>query len=127
QRKAFALLQVADAFTANNILRDGICIDNERISVRKDKKEPIRCAKCQCFGHITRNFTDPSNMCGTCAEPHITSQCNAYRTTRCVNCHSNDHTSWGRKCPEFLRRCELLDEKYLENKMPYFPTNAAWT
>lgn len=66
-------------------------------------------------------------MCRTCAESHITSQCNTYRTTRCTNCRSNGHTSWSRKCPEFIRRCDLLDEKFPENKMPYFPTNAAWT
>ncbi|KAG2046650.1 hypothetical protein BDR06DRAFT_866067, partial [Suillus hirtellus] len=92
----------------------------------KDKKEPIHYAKCQHFGHIAQNCTDPPNTCSTCTEPHITSQCNTYCTTRCVNCCSNDHTSWGRKCPEFLHRCELLDEKFPENKMPYFPTNAAW-
>jgi hypothetical protein len=127
QRKAFALLQVADAPTANNILRDGICVDNERISVRKDRKEPIRCAKCQRYGHIARNCSDESDTCGTCGEQHRSSSCNAYRTTRCVNCRNSNHTSWSRKCPEFIRRCEILDERYPENKMPYFPTEAAWT
>jgi hypothetical protein len=47
QSKAFALLHVSETTTANNILRDGLCIDNQRISVHKDKKEPFRCAKCQ--------------------------------------------------------------------------------
>ncbi|KAG2747165.1 hypothetical protein P692DRAFT_201791369 [Suillus brevipes Sb2] len=127
QRKAFAIVQVADAHTANNLLRDGICIENERFVVRKDKKEPIRCAKCQSYGHIARNCSAPADLCGTCAGQHSTLHCNAYRTTRCVNSRTDNHTSWSRKCPEFIRRCELLNEKFPENRMPYFPTEAAWT
>ncbi|KAG1790857.1 uncharacterized protein HD556DRAFT_1211102, partial [Suillus plorans] len=122
QRKVFALLQVADATTANDILRDGLCIDNERITVRKDKKEPICCAKCQCFGHIARSCMATFDTCGTCGDQHCTTQCNTFRTTRCINCRSSEHTSWSRKCPE----CEILDDKFPENKMPYFPTDAAW-
>lgn len=33
QRKAFALLQVSDIHTANSIIREGLCIESERISV----------------------------------------------------------------------------------------------
>jgi len=127
QRKAFALLHVTEADIANNILRDGICIDNERFGIHKDMKEPIRCAKCQRYGHIARNCRSTSDVCGTCTENHRTSHCNAFRTTRCVNCRSNNHTSWNRKCPEFLRRTEIINDKFPENKMPYFPTEAAWT
>jgi hypothetical protein len=127
QCKAFALLQIAEAPIANDILRDGLCIANERISVRKDKKEPIRCAKCQGYGHIARGCSATTDTCGTCGEQHRTTQCSAYRTTRCVNCRSLTHTSWSRRCPEFIRRCELLDERYPENRMPYFPTETAWT
>lgn len=127
QRKAFALLQVIEAPIANDILRDGLCINNERIEVRKDKREPLRCAKCQRYGHIARNCSASSDICGTCSAKHRTSQCSAFRTTRCINCNSNDHTSWSRKCREFIRRCELMDEKYPENRMPFFPTETAWT
>lgn len=127
QRKAFALLQVSTASCANDILRDGICIDSERFAVRKDKKEPTRCAKCQRYGHIARNCNALVDTCGTCSGEHRTTQCTAYRTTRCVNCKSSSHTSWGRNCPEFIRRSDLLNEKYPENRMPYFPTELAWT
>ncbi|KAG2074138.1 hypothetical protein BDR04DRAFT_1008619 [Suillus decipiens] len=78
QQKAFALLQVADAYTANNILRDGLCIDNKCIMVHKNKKEPIQCAKCQHYGHITRNCTAQADTCGTCADNHSTIHCNAF-------------------------------------------------
>ncbi|KAG2075525.1 hypothetical protein BDR04DRAFT_1005034 [Suillus decipiens] len=93
QQKAFALMQVTDIHMANNILKDGICIANEQINVCKDKKEPICCAKCQKFNHITKNYTILLNICGTCGDNHRTSTCNSYRTTHCINCHSNQHTS----------------------------------
>jgi len=41
QCKAFALLQVTDIILANNIIKDGLCIDTQKIYARKDKKEPI--------------------------------------------------------------------------------------
>lgn len=127
QTKAFALLHVSDIHTANDILRDGLCIANERVNVRKDKKEPLRCAKCQKFNHIAKNCTSAVDICGTCGNDHRTSSCNSYRTTRCVNCRSQQHTSWSRSCPEFAKRCQDMDDKYPENRMPYFPTENAWT
>lgn len=126
QRTAFALLQVKDVETANNILKEGICIDAHRYAVNKDHKEPLRCAKCQKFGHMARNCSSPHDICGTCSGRHRTAQCNAFRTECCVSCKSQSHTSWSRKCPEFIRRCKTLDEQYPENKLPFFPTSSSW-
>ncbi|KAG2747348.1 hypothetical protein P692DRAFT_201867111 [Suillus brevipes Sb2] len=67
------------------------------------------------------------DTCGTCGNQHCTSACNSYRTTRCVNCRSQQHTSWSRSCPEFIKHCKELDDKFPENRMPYFPTEHAWT
>jgi hypothetical protein len=127
QRKAFALMQITDIHLANNILRDGICIANDRISIHKDKKEPLRCVKCQKYNHIAKNCKTSLDICGTCGNNHRTSMCSAYHTTRCVNCRSQQHTSWSRACPEFARRCKDIDDKYPENRMPYFPTEHIWT
>lgn len=127
QRKAFALVQVANIQTANDILRDELCIANERVGVHKDRKEPLRCAKCQRFNHIARNCQATEDTCGTCGGSHRTAACNSFHTTRCVNCHSLKHTSWSRSCPEFTKRCREIDEKHPENRMPYFPTDHAWT
>ncbi|KAG2055699.1 hypothetical protein BDR06DRAFT_881637, partial [Suillus hirtellus] len=52
QHKAFALLQVVDACTDSSLLRNGLCIDNKCITIRKDRKEPIRCMKCQRYRHM---------------------------------------------------------------------------
>jgi hypothetical protein len=127
QSKAFALIQVCDAAIANNILREGICIDKNRFSVHKDKKEPIRCAKCQHYGHIARNCSAQADTCGTCGGHHRTADCTAARTQYCVSCRSHNHASWSRSCPELTKRSAALDEKLPENKMPYFPTPTPWT
>ncbi|KAG2050493.1 hypothetical protein BDR06DRAFT_866485, partial [Suillus hirtellus] len=126
QRKAFALMHITDIHLANNILRDGICIDNERINIRKDKKEPLCCAKCQKFNHIAKNCSATQDVCGTCGDDHRTSTCHSYCTTHCVNCRSQQHTSWNRNCPEFIKCCKDIDDKYPENRMPYFPTEHIW-
>lgn len=107
QRKAFALLQVNDVKVANEILKEGICIESERIEVKKDRKEPVRCVKCQKFGHIACSCLSLNDTCGTCRDQHGTTACNAFRTTRCISCNSNQHASWSRACPEFKRRCLL--------------------
>lgn len=74
QRKAFALLQVADAHTANTLLRDGLCIKTEHITIQKDKKEPICCAKCQRYGHVARSCSDATDTSDTCGAQHRTTQ-----------------------------------------------------
>jgi hypothetical protein len=126
QRRAFALIHIADPHTANLILKEGICIQNERIAVRKDKREPIRCAKCQRYGHIARNCSATLDVCGTCSNQHRTTECTS-RNTICINCQSHHHASWNRTCPDFIRRCELINEKFPENTMPYYPTELSWT
>ncbi|KAG2743040.1 hypothetical protein P692DRAFT_201724237, partial [Suillus brevipes Sb2] len=87
--------------TANDIIKRGLCIQNERFTICKDKKEPMRCAKCQNFGHIARNCKAASDTCGTCGAQHRTSDCHAFKTEFCSNCSNDQHTSWSCKCPEF--------------------------
>jgi hypothetical protein len=94
QRKAFAMIQLRDAHMANSILRKGICIANKCITVHKDKKEPIQCAKCQKFGHVACNCKATVDTCATYGGPHRTSTCNAYCTKCCINCRSQNHASW---------------------------------
>jgi len=127
QRRAFAMLQTSDVHIANGILKDGIILAAQRLQARKNKKEPTRCAKCQHYGHYASTCKETTDTCGTCKGAHRTSDCNSYRTNRCANCNANDHSSWNRECPEFIRQRELLDNRLPENRMPYFPTEHSWT
>ncbi|KAG2048097.1 hypothetical protein BDR06DRAFT_838348, partial [Suillus hirtellus] len=126
QMMAFAILQVNNATTANKLIKSGLYIDQQLIQVKKDQKEPTRCAKCQCYSHIACNCSASRDMCSTCADNHRTIKYNTYKTFRCASCCNNNHASWSRSCPEFEQRCSELCTKYLENSLPYFPTTDTW-
>lgn len=68
-----------------------------------------------------------SDTCGTCGDQHRTADCSTYKTEFCTNCNVKNHTSWSRKCPEFLRRLDILNNSYPENRMPYYPMETPWT
>ncbi|KAG2751707.1 hypothetical protein P692DRAFT_20700877, partial [Suillus brevipes Sb2] len=128
QRVAHAIFHFTGPTAANTALRDGIYIGQEKLHPRKDKREPVRCVKCQLWGHVAKECKASKDVCGTCGKNHRTDSCNAYRTLFCVSCNSDDHASWNRNCPEFENRCAGIDAKLPENSMPYFPTiNEDWT
>lgn len=76
---------------------------------------------------MARDCAHHEDTCGTCALPHRTAQCSSARTKFCINCQTDSHSSTDRSCPEFIMKCNAMDEKTPENMMPYFPTNEAWT
>ena len=71
--------------------------------------------------------TATKDTCGTCGDSHRTNLCTNKDKRYCVTCKSTNHTSWDRNCPEFNRRCYLVDKKNLENSLTYFPTEQDWT
>ena len=123
QRVAHAFISLTSPQVANQIIRDGICINHEKLRAHKDKKEPLRCLKCQRWGHFSKECRHQSDVCGSCAGPHRESNCNSYATFYCVNCKSDHHGSASKECPEFIKRCEELDARHPDNALPYFPTD----
>jgi len=109
QRVAHAMFQMSTPETANKLIYDGLYHNMERLRPVKDKKEPMRCLKCQRWGHMAKDCRETSDTCGTCAENHRTNTCTAYKTLRCANCDSKTHGSWSRQCPEFLQCCHDLN------------------
>ncbi|KAF5375879.1 hypothetical protein D9615_008261 [Tricholomella constricta] len=100
----------ADA--ANRLLQDRVFVAGHLVVVRKDLKEPMRCNKCQLYGHIRASCKN-TERCASCASAdHGTLECSANHTPR---------------CPVFKRNCEDLESRLPENTMPYFPTAEAWT
>ena len=77
--------------------------------VRKYVPEPLRCFKCQAFGHVQRHCTRESELCGVCSQRHRTSECisalkkGEHREACCPNCGDRHH-AWARHCPERARR-----------------------
>lgn len=77
-------------------------------SVRRYIPEPLRCFKCQAFGHVQKHC-GARELCAVCSGRHPTSecisalQCGERRAARCPNCGKGHH-AWSRLCPERLRR-----------------------
>ena len=127
QRFAHAILSISSPTVANHLIKQGINVNRENLRAHKDKKEPLRCLKCQKWGHITRTCKAETDTCGTCADNHRSSACPSEKPPFCVSCNVTDHPSSSRKCPVFIQKCHDLNARTPENIMPYFPTEEEWT
>ena len=78
-------------------------------SCRRYVPEPLRCFKCQAFGHVQKHCKRESELCGVCSQRHRTSECisalraGEHREACCPNCGGRHHV-WARHCPERARR-----------------------
>ena len=122
QMVGHCILNVSSMDIANQLIMDGLTIRRCCILPEQLKAKPIQCSNCQGYGHIACNCNHQS-ACGTCGQSsHKTADCNTFWTFCCIFCGVNTHTSWDRNCPEFLKRCQLLDECRPDNQYKYFPT-----
>lgn len=112
---------------ANSIIKNGIFICH-KIWPEKCKHKPTQCLKYQGWGHLAVDYKTTDDICGTCSENHCPADCNNKLGSHyCITCNSQDHVSWDRNCPEFIRRCKEMDQRYSENAMPFFVTKEPWT
>jgi hypothetical protein len=93
----------------------------------KCRKEPLCCLKCHGWNHITNECLLAQDICGTCGGSHRTTACDNATIRFCTPCSMGGHTMWDRNCPTFQWKCEDLDARSQENRMPYFPTDEDWT
>jgi len=127
QTHAFAILSISSVDSANKLIKNGIIICSSLIRPTKQKQEPTQCMKCRRWGHFAASCPDPEDTCGTCRGKHRTSTCESKEKLHCVSCGDNSHASWNRACPEFTKRCAIMDERNPLNSMPFFPTEQDWT
>ncbi|GBN55096.1 hypothetical protein AVEN_18045-1 [Araneus ventricosus] len=79
-----------------------------RLSVRTYIPNPLRCFKCQRFGH-SKTSCRGTLTCGRCAEVgHESTDCT--RTEKCVNC-KGEHTSFSRNCFAWKQEKEIISTK----------------
>ncbi|KAF8797817.1 hypothetical protein BYT27DRAFT_7039091, partial [Phlegmacium glaucopus] len=121
------ILVFSNPDAANRATAGGLVICSKRVSVAKYKKEPIRCLKCQGWNHIASECVKMTDTCGTCGKGHRTSNCNVSGSHHCISCNTDDHPSWARDCPTFLRKCKEFDLKHPENGLPFYPSQEPWT
>ncbi|KAG1758500.1 hypothetical protein EDD22DRAFT_740113, partial [Suillus occidentalis] len=105
---------------------DGITLNKNKLQMKKNKRKPVRCAKCQHYGHIACECIAHQDTCANCTGNHRTNECDNIKNTCCASCNTDDHPSWSRSCPELDRRCADLDARDTDNTMPYFPTDEEW-
>ena len=127
QTHTYAVLTVTLVNVANKLIRDGLGICNSFSRPTKQKQEPIQCMKCRRWGHFADKCTESADTCSTCGEKHRTSTCKSNNKLYCVSCADASHASWDRTCPEFIRRCKSINERYPVNSMPFFPAEQDWT
>jgi hypothetical protein len=127
QRSAHLVLTFTDPKAANRAISNGITICNKKCHAERVKKEPLRCMKCQGWNHMAKQCEYTNDKCSNCAGGHKSEACSHPRSRRCVSCKTDDHASWSRECPIFLRKAEELNARHPENLMPFFPTDDPWT
>ncbi|GBL95668.1 hypothetical protein AVEN_24864-1 [Araneus ventricosus] len=86
-----------------------------RLSVRPYIPNPLRCFKCQRFGH-SKTSCRGTLTCARCAEVgHESNDCT--RTEKCVNC-KGEYTSFSRNCFAWKQEKEIITTK-IKKKISY--------
>ena len=84
-----------------------------RVKVRQYIPNPMRCFKCQKYGHVTK-FCKGKSVCSLCSSSeHSDKECRS-SVRHCTNC-SGDHPSFSRSCPKYLEEKEIIALKIRNN------------
>ena len=67
---------------------------------------PMKCMKCQRFGHLKKWCKREAEVCVRCGESGHTSQA-CLNDIKCLHCQG-EHTSMDRKCPVYIFRSEII-------------------
>lgn len=88
---------------ANQVIENGLIIENVKVYAEKLLTEPTRCFNCQSIKGDHRAADCPSTVptCARCAGVHRTVECNHMGPPRCVNCQEDGHSTADRDCPAF--------------------------
>ncbi|GBN17569.1 hypothetical protein AVEN_224529-1, partial [Araneus ventricosus] len=100
----------------SNKLPEHIKAGYMRLSVRTYIPNPLRCFKCQRFGH-SKTSCRGALTCVLCAEVgHESTDCT--RTEKCVNC-KGEHTSFSRNCFAWKQEKEIITTKIKKKQISY--------
>jgi hypothetical protein len=127
QRTAFVRLVLASEEAANHALAHKLVICSQRVPTFREKRNADRCYKCQLYNHFASQCKSTNDTCANCGGVHRRTDCQEKNKVHCVACKADDHPSWSRDCPTFIRKCNELDERHPENASSFFWTDQAWT
>ena len=87
-----------------------ICYLN--VPVTEYVPNPMRCYKCQTFGHMS-NKCKKSEICARCSETgHYDKTCN--KAFKCINCKEN-HAAYSKKCPIYKKEYDIQNIRVKKN------------
>lgn len=124
---ANVLVTVTNEAAANDLVARGLYVHSQFRKVEKMKHEPIRCNKCQLYGHMARECKQQGETCAYCGESHRSSTCTNAKKKHCRPCGTAGHTATDRMCPTFQKKCQDFNGRNPDNALPFFPTNDPWT
>ncbi|GBN79514.1 hypothetical protein AVEN_205512-1 [Araneus ventricosus] len=90
----------------NPVLPKNVKIAYINCPVKPYIPDPLRCFKCQKFGHTTTACRGNKEICARCSLPDHNSQTCKSTTQKCYNC-SSDHPSYSRSCPRYKLEKEI--------------------
>ena len=95
----------------NPEIPDSVAIDGVDYETEGYVPRPLRCDKCQRFGHHKSECKASKAICSFCAGQHEYLNCDNrtdFDKAKCVNCGDN-HSSAYRKCPKYLETKKALE------------------
>ena len=94
------------------VLPNAISVGYLKVKVQVYIPNPIRCFKCQRYGHFKSSCTH-NEVCAKCGQTgHESEQCN--NAPNCVNC-SGKHAANAKDCPKWLEEKAIQKLKYEKN------------
>ena len=83
-----------------------------QLKVSQYIQPPLRCFKCQRFGH-SASLCKNTAVCAKCgSSEHASADCN--NPSKCINCNGT-HPSFARNCPEFIKQNKIMHLKQSNN------------
>ena len=126
QKMAHLILTTNEANVANRAITNGLNICNKHCCIKKIKREPTSCLKCQGWNHYAKDCTKDKDICGNCLENHRTNKCTTV-TWKCHSCKTTDHASWDCTCPTYIKKTNEFNTRIPDNLLQYYPTTDSWT
>ena len=99
----------------STVLPPSIKVGYLQVRVSLYVPSPLRCFKCQQFGH-TRDRCQKEEVCGVCSKAAHQGACDS--PALCVNC-GGSHPSFSKNCPTWLKESAIQKVK-TEKRIPFF-------
>jgi hypothetical protein len=91
-------------------LPDELLIGFTKVKVKPFVNNPMRCYKCLKFGHTQTRCKSNVEVCCNCGQTRHTDPTKSERcekSSKCVNCEAEDHTSFSKGCPIYKKEAEI--------------------